>query len=135
MFRLGRGVSGPAVTRRGNLGGWDQRNIEVDHRLKGRDFYAVKDKAMAGVADYGFILWDGKSAGSISNVLEMMKRAKPVVIYSAPDKSFHVLKEAGDVEALMARCAVSDYRTMNDKIHVDRHLRELHGRAQGALAL
>ena len=31
-----------------------------------------KDKAMAAEADYGFVLWDGKSSGSISNVFELL---------------------------------------------------------------
>jgi hypothetical protein len=120
---------------RNNVGAWVQKNIEVDHKLKGRDFYAEKDKAMAAAADYGFVLWDGRSAGSINNVLEMMKNGKPVVIYFSPDKSFHALKEASDVKKLMQRCDARDYREMNDKVHVDRRLRDLHLPIQGTLSL
>lgn len=120
---------------RNNLGAWDQRHVDVDARLNGRDFYAEKDKTMAGEADYGFVLWDGKSAGSVGNMLELMKRGKPVVVYFAPEKSFHALKEADDLRSLIARCEVDDYRTMNDKIHVDRRLRDLHAPVQGALGL
>ena len=90
---------------------------------------------MAAEADYGFVLWDGKSTGSISNVLEMMKNGKPVIIYFAPDKSFHALKQADDVKKLIERCDARDYRDMDDKIYFDRRLRELQPAAQDALAL
>src|SRR5690242_7626546 len=86
---------------RNNVGAWEQKNVDVDPKLRGRDFYVEKDKAMAAVADYGFVLWDGKSAGSINNVLEMMKHRKPVVLYFSPGKSFHALKGAEDVRNLM----------------------------------
>ena len=120
---------------RNNLGAWDTKNIDVDPNLKGREFYAQKDKAMALEADYGFVLWDGKSSGSVNNVLELMKNRKPVVVYFAPEKSFHTLKSASDVKALLRRVDSSDYRSMNDKIHFDRRLQDLHESAQGTLSL
>ena len=120
---------------RNNLGSWEQKNIDVDLRFKGRDFYAEKDKAMAAVADYGFVLWDGKSTGSISNVLELMKVNKPVKIYFAPDKTFHALEKAEDVERLIERCDARDYRSMNEKIHISRQLRDLRPSPQASLNL
>jgi len=120
---------------RNNVGSWPQKNIEVSSKLKGRDFYAEKDKAMAAASDYGFVLWDGKSAGSINNVLEMMKNGKPVIIYFSPDRSFHALKQADDVKQLMALVDARDYREMDDKVHVDRRLRDLRVPVQGALSL
>ena len=80
---------------------------------------------MASEADYGFVLWDGKSAGSISNVLELMKNGKPIIIYFAPDKSFHALKQASDIEKLLERCDSRDYLSMNEKIHFARRLDDL----------
>jgi hypothetical protein len=120
---------------RNNLGAWDTKNIDVDPKLKGRDFYAQKDKAMVPEADYGFVLWDGKSSGSINNVIELMKNGKPVVVYFGPDKSFYKLKDASDVRGLLQRCDINDYRSMNDKIHFDRRLKDLHSSAQGILSL
>lgn len=120
---------------RNNLGSWEQRNICVDARLEGREFYAQKDKAMAAVADYGFVLWDGKSTGSISNVLELMKMGKPVIIYFAPDKTFHALKKVEDVQQLLERCDAKDYRSMNEKIHFSRQLQDLRSSLQGSLNL
>jgi hypothetical protein len=90
---------------------------------------------MVPEADYGFVLWDGKSSGSINNVIELMKNGKPVVVYFGPDKSFYKLKDASDVRGLLQRCDINDYRSMNDKIHFDRRLKDLHSSAQGILSL
>ena len=120
---------------RNNIGIWSTSKVEVKSSLKGRDFYAQKDKAMAAEADYGFVLWDGKSTGSLNNVLEVMKNGKPVVVYFSPEKEFYTLREARDVEKLLERCDEHDYRDMNDKIHVTRRLKDLHPTPQGVLSL
>jgi len=120
---------------RNNVGEWPVKHIEVDPKLKGRDVYTQKDKAMASEADYGFVLWDGKSAGSINNVLELMKSGKPVVTYFGPEKTFYNLKQSSDVQTLLRHCDDSDYRSINDKIHFDRRLDDLRPSVQGSFNL
>lgn len=61
---------------RNNLGNWPTKSINVDRSLKGRDFYTQKDKAMAQVANYGLVLWDGKSQGSCNNLKELLQQNK-----------------------------------------------------------
>jgi hypothetical protein len=89
---------------RNNVGRWKTQLVSVDPKLRGRDFYAAKDRAMAAQADFGFVLWDGKSAGSIGNVIELTNRAKKVVLYFAPDREFYKLASESDLTALLARC-------------------------------
>jgi hypothetical protein len=120
---------------RNNVGDWPIKNIDVDVKLRGRDFYTQKDKAMALEADYGFVLWDGKSAGSINNVLELMKGGKAVVVYYGPEKAFHNLKQASDVQMLLRRCDESDYRNINSKIHFVSRLEDLRSSLQSSLTL
>jgi hypothetical protein len=120
---------------RNNVGNWPVRNIDVDSKLKGRDFYTQKDKAMALEADYGFVLWDGKSAGSINNVLELMKNGKAVVVYYGPEKTFHTLKQASDVQMLLRHCDESDYRSINNKIHFVSRLEDLQASLQPSFNL
>jgi hypothetical protein len=120
---------------RNNLGAWEIRFINTGAGLKGRDFYAQKDKAMAKEADYGFVLWDGKSAGSIGNALELVHQQKPAVIWFAPEKAFHTIKTVADLEALLNRCDRDAYRDLDRKIHLDRALRDMRTTAQPSLAL
>jgi hypothetical protein len=118
---------------RNNIGKWPVRNIDADSKLKGRDFYTQKDRAMALEADYGFVLWDGKSAGSINNVLELMKNGKAVVVYYGPEKTFHNLKKVSDVQMLLRHCDESDYRSINNKIHFVSRLEDLRASLQSSL--
>jgi len=76
---------------RNNVGEWERKMILVGPGLKGREFYAVKDRMMARDADRGLILWDGKSLGSIQNALELLKREKPSTLFLSPsDQTFSI---------------------------------------------
>jgi hypothetical protein len=120
---------------RNNVGEWPVKKIDVDPKLSGRDFYTQKDNAMALRADYGFVLWDGKSAGSINNVLELMKNGKAVVVYYGPAKTFHNLKQVSDVQTLLRHCDEGDYRSINNKIHFVSRLEDLRSLLQSSLNL
>lgn len=120
-------------TCRNNIGEWNVKNIDVDSKLRGRDFYTQKDKAMALEADYGFVLWDGKSTGSINNILELLKGLKSVVVYFAPEKAFYTLKKLDDVSLLLNHCNEIDYRKIVKKTRLDRHLARSSAPAQGSL--
>ncbi|MBE0472374.1 MAG: hypothetical protein IBX55_23060 [Methyloprofundus sp.] len=100
---------------RNNLGHWQVKRIEVEPSLKGRAFYTVKDKKMAEVADYGFVLWDGKSQGSYNNILELLGQGKKALVYFAPNKQFTTVKTAADLEALLKLCSPSFQAESNTK--------------------
>jgi hypothetical protein len=59
---------------RNNLGGWPTESIEAPAGAKGFDFYAAKDRVMARNADYGLMIWDGKSPGTVLNILRARGR-------------------------------------------------------------
>ena len=61
---------------------------------------------MAELADYGLVIWDGKSAGSIANVLELTRQNKVAVVYLAPSKEFLTLRSRSDTDQLLALCKV-----------------------------
>ena len=120
---------------RNNVGEWPTENVKVPSSLKGRDFYTEKDKAMAALADYGFVLWDGKSAGSINNVLELIKRGKCVVIYLSAKREFFTAKSADDITRLLKLCDSGDYLSIARKTNLTRTMAEIDHVGQGALNL
>ena len=121
-------------TCRNNVGDWPTKKIEVSSKLKGRDFYTQKDKEMAAVADYGLVLWDGKSAGSINNVFELLKRRKPVVVYLSQKKEFKKISTSQDVKNLLRNYDSADYLAINKK-NIRRRMEDLQLSAQGAFNL
>lgn len=91
--------SGP--TCRNNVGGWPTINIDVDPKLKGREFYVQKDREMSRAADFGFVVWDGESLGAISNVVDLVLSNKTSVVYLSPAKAFVNVKSAKDAIQLI----------------------------------
>jgi hypothetical protein len=96
---------------RNNVGRWSTRNVVVDEKLSGREFYARKDREMAKIADFGFVLWDGKSSGSVQNMLWLLMESKTVVVYVAPEKQFYNFKTESELVELLVRC---DDETLDD---------------------
>jgi hypothetical protein len=120
---------------RNNVGGWQTRQIQVDSKFKGRDFYTQKDKEMAANADYGLVLWDGKSAGSINNVFELLKDEKTVVVYLSSKREFINISKPQDVENLLQTCDSANYLSIQKKTNLNRHLEDLGLSTQGAFHL
>ena len=88
---------------RNNLGTWTIEWITVDPSLKGRAFYTEKDKAMAAQADYGFVLWDGKSQGSLNNIHELIRLERKLLLWYAPTKIFHTISSSDDLAAVLPK--------------------------------
>jgi len=110
-------------TFRNNIGHWETHQVIVDSKLTGRAFYTQKDKVMAQHADYGLVLWDGKSAGAISNVFEMLSQNKPVAVYFSPNKEFINLKTVQDANQLLEKCEQKDIEDIAKKPSVNKLIR------------
>jgi hypothetical protein len=96
---------------RNNVGCWPTKNVLVGNKLSGRDFYAQKDSEMAKIADFGFVVWDGKSSGSVQNMFNLLMEGKPVVVYFALEKKFYNFKTQDELVELLVRC---DDHTLDD---------------------
>lgn len=61
---------------RNNVGKWKVKEVNNADGKKGRELYTLKDIAMAEDADYGLMIWDGLSPGTLNNIKEMKNRNK-----------------------------------------------------------
>jgi hypothetical protein len=77
--------------------------VRSPRRAKGFDYYSLKDRAMAEAADYGLMLWDGKSKGTVNNVVNLSRDHTPVVVYVAPTRQFRTIKSFDDLKDLLAQ--------------------------------
>ena len=100
---------------RNNVGTWNIHVVEADKNLSGRAFYTLKDKEMARNADVGMVLWDGKSTGSINNILEMASQNKLVVVYFFPTREFINVKKLDDAKVLLSKCEAKDLAEITKK--------------------
>jgi hypothetical protein len=93
---------------RNNLGSWPAQEISAPRGARGFDFYAVKDVVMAEAADYGLMLWDGVSRGTLNNVVNLARRNKPVVMYIEPTKSVETIRSVEEVRSLIPSKSADD---------------------------
>jgi hypothetical protein len=101
---------------RNNVGNWPTREV-APRGAKGFDYYSLKDREMAEAAESGLMLWDGKSKGTVNNVVNLLRDHKPVVVYVAPTKQFRTIKSLDDLKDLLAE---------GDSESVERIVSELH---------
>ena len=107
---------------RNNVGNWPTIPVDVAPELRGWEYYANKDKLMAKSADYGMVLWDGESAGSIHNVFEMVSRHKKVVVFFSPAKEFVNASETYDALELLHRSPPNVAKTISNKIQLSKYI-------------
>jgi hypothetical protein len=88
---------------RNNVGHWKMRAVPSPRSGKGFAYYAVKDREMAREASIGFMLWDGKSMGTLANIFRLVKQRKKVAVYTVPTKTFTTLKDESDWERFLSR--------------------------------
>ena len=68
-------------------GPWATHKVPSRRIPKGFQFYAAKDREMAHEADFGLMIWDGKSAGTVLNMLRLAVAGKIAVLFNVPDKA------------------------------------------------
>lgn len=85
---------------RNNIGNWEVNKVVVEENVKGFDFYAAKDRKMAVDADYGFMIWNGKSKGTLNNMVNITKAEKEILLYYIPHKKFYLIKNLDEVKKI-----------------------------------
>ena len=76
---------------------------------------------MAKEADYGFMLWDSKSKGTLNNIINLVKEHKTVVVYFSPTKALYKVSNRSDLANLLEKCD----RSSLDRFEKDLKVSEL----------
>ena len=107
---------------RNNIGSWETRKIISDRKEKDFKFYTAKDTVMSEEADYGLMLWDGKSKGTLNNILNLLEQEKQVAVYFSPKKNFHDIRSRNDLKTLLMQCPPALLLGFEKKINLSRRL-------------
>lgn len=110
---------------RNNVYGWPIKNINPLKKLTGRKFYMVKDLAMAQDCDYGFMIWDDKSPGTINNVINLLFENKMSVIFLHNHDRFFNVKTVDSLDTLLKQCKPNVLEKIDKNIGLLRKLAEL----------
>lgn len=107
---------------RNNVGNWQIKSIDSGGKKKDFAYFAMKDAQMSLDADYGFMVWDGESKGTLNNVLNLIHQGKSALVYRSPSREFIQVKTANDVAALVANCSSDLVDYLNKKIKFEKRV-------------
>jgi hypothetical protein len=103
-------------TPRHNLGQWEVKKVSTSFRPGTRQYFTVKDKMMALDCDYGFMIWDTCSTGTLSNVIELVENNKIGLVYINKVKQFLKVKNIEDLEKLIQFMSTVALKKADEKI-------------------
>lgn len=115
-------------TPRNKLGNWQVHPVTTYHTPGSRAYFTAKDLALAAAADTGFMIWDSKSTGTLSNVIELLERKKYSRVFVNKDKVLHSVKSANDLETLLAYMSQPARLKADAKIGLNEKLAALNSR-------
>lgn len=108
--------SGPRP--RNNVGDWPIHSVESKHRFGSRAFFTAKDIEMAKAADCGLMIWDAKSAGTLGNIVELLRQEKKTVVFINKLKEFKIVKDVSHLEELVMCMSEHARRKADEKIRL-----------------
>ncbi len=110
---------------RNNVGGWPVESVETKYAEGSRAFFTAKDLRMAEVADYGLMVWDTKSTGTLSNVIELLVRKKKSVVFVNKAKLFKNVGSVEQLEELLSFMSDHAKRKADEKIGISDRIEAL----------
>lgn len=119
---------------RNNVGGWPVQSVETKHAEGSRAFFTAKDLRMAEIADFGLMIWDTKSTGTLSNVIELLVRKKKSVVFVNKIKAFKNVGTVEQLEELLGLMSAHAKHKADEKIRLSERVEAMkHEQAQGQM--
>ena len=103
---------------RNNVGKWPVRAVETNSTEGSRAFFTAKDIKMAEEADIGLMIWDTKSTGTLSNVIELLARHKKAVVFVNKEKLFKNISSPEQLEELVSYMSEHARKKADQKIRL-----------------
>lgn len=89
-------------TPRNNVADWPVHRVTSKAKAGTRAYYTAKDLEMARRSDYGLMIWDCKSTGTLSNVIELLKENKKSVVFVNKKSDFITISDRAGLDHLLA---------------------------------
>lgn len=89
-------------TPRNNVADWPVHNVISKARPGTRAYFTAKDLEMARSSDYGLMIWDCKSTGTLSNVIELLSEQKKSVVFVNKNKEFCTISDQVGLSNLLS---------------------------------
>ena len=110
---------------RNRLGSWAVEKVFTEEKENSIKFYSAKDIEMANKCDFGLMVWDSKSTGTLSNVLRLLKQEKKSLVFVNKNKSFVKIVNIKDLEHLISFMSDSAFQKADKKMSLKNKIAEL----------
>lgn len=107
---------------RNNVGNWPIESVSSGGRNKDFAYFAMKDARMSVEAEYGFMIWDGESKGTLNNVLSLIEQGKAVLVYRSQSREFLQIKSIQELEQFLGTCPPEVIEYLNKKIKLEKRV-------------
>jgi hypothetical protein len=110
---------------RNNIGRWEVRKIRTAYKKNSRLFFTAKDIEMAEACDYGLMVWDSESTGTLNNVYELLNRGKKSLVFVNKTKDFIRVAAPDEFEKLTSFMSSSAFEKADKKIQLRKKIQGL----------
>ncbi|MGO3929539.1 hypothetical protein [Rhodopseudomonas pseudopalustris] len=110
---------------RNNVGGWPVKSVHPKAAPGSRAYFTAKDLEMAHFSDVGLMIWDSKSTGTLSNVVELLDRDKKSVVFVNKMKDFVTVGDVAGLQHLLTMMSDHARAKAEDKIGLGARLQGL----------
>lgn len=86
---------------RNNVAEWPVHRVVSKAKVGTRAYFTAKDLEMARDSDFGLMVWDCKSTGTLNNVIELLREKKKSVVFVNTSKDFVTVSDKGGLERLL----------------------------------
>jgi hypothetical protein len=107
---------------RNNVAHWTSHAVVIDRPQKDFQYYAARDLKMCEGADYGFMLWDGKSKGTLNNILNLFENNKNTTVYFSPKKIVLNVNSTETLNKLLQLCDKSLLTDIQKKLNFNKRV-------------
>jgi len=112
---------------RNNLGNWPVHRARSAAQPGTRAYFTAKDIEMADRAEFGLMLWDAASTGTLSNVFELFSQGKKSVVFVNREAKFQNVKQGEDIVDLVSFMSDGARRAADKKIRLGEKVSRLAG--------
>ena len=107
---------------RNNVGNWPVESVNSGGKRKDFAYFAMKDAKMSLDADYGFMIWDGESKGTLNNVLNLLQCNKSALLYKSPTRDFIQIRSFDEFQSVLDGCPPELLEYLNKKIKLEKRV-------------
>ena len=110
---------------RNNIGKWIIKKIKTNKKPGTRAYFTAKDLSMSKDCDYGLMIWDSKSTGTLSNVLELLAHNKISLVFVNKLKKFYKITNISKFENLISVMSENTFIKADKKINLTTKIKKI----------